>query len=56
MESPKVAAWVAEYQGEFGEFPGTGALLGRAAAEQLVELERLANERLNVDLHAPFRC
>tara|TARA_B100001559_G_scaffold212152_1_gene177831 strand:- start:31 stop:1188 length:1158 start_codon:yes stop_codon:yes gene_type:complete len=36
MENPKVAAWVAEYQGEFGEFPGTGALLGRAAAEQLV--------------------
>ena len=36
MENPKVAAWVAEYQGEFGEFPGTGALLGRSAAEQLV--------------------
>ena len=35
MDDPKVAAWVAEYQKEFGDFPSTGALLGRSAAEML---------------------
>lgn len=34
--NPTVGAWVAEYKGAFGEFPGTGALLGRSAAEGIV--------------------
>jgi branched-chain amino acid transport system substrate-binding protein len=36
MEDPHVKQWVADYQAEYGEFPGTGALLGRSAAEGLV--------------------
>jgi len=36
MSHPDVAKWVASYQGATGEFPGSGALLGRSAAETLV--------------------
>lgn len=36
LDNPVVKAWVDSYQKEFGEFPGTGALLGRSAAETLV--------------------
>lgn len=36
MDDEHVKKWVADYQAEFGEFPGTGALLGRSAAEGLV--------------------
>ena len=33
---PVVGGWVAKYTEETGGFPGTGALLGRSAAETLV--------------------
>jgi branched-chain amino acid transport system substrate-binding protein len=36
MGDPEVKAWVEAYQKEAGEFPSTGALLGRSAAESLV--------------------
>ena len=36
MGDPDVAAWVGKYDEETGEFPGTGALLGRSAAETFV--------------------
>ncbi len=36
MDNPDVKQWVADYEAEFGELPGTGALLGRSSAEQLV--------------------
>ncbi len=36
MGNPTVKAWVDQMQKETGEFPGTGALLGRSAAESLV--------------------
>ncbi len=36
MDNPHVQKWVKEYEAEFGEFPGTGALLGRSSAENLV--------------------
>jgi len=47
MDDPKVAAWVAEYQKEFGDFPSTGALLGRSAAEMLVKALEAAGRDLN---------
>lgn len=37
VEDPYVAKWIAAYEAEFGEFPGTGALLGRSGAETLVK-------------------
>ncbi|MCY6380825.1 ABC transporter substrate-binding protein [Hoeflea prorocentri] len=36
MDDPHVKKFVEDYQAEFGEFPGTGALLGRSSAEGLV--------------------
>jgi branched-chain amino acid transport system substrate-binding protein len=36
MGDPDVKAWVDDYQKAAGEFPSTGALLGRSAAESLV--------------------
>ena len=36
MDDPHVRKWAADYEAAFGEFPGTGALLGRSAAEGLV--------------------
>lgn len=36
MSVPEVKAWVDSYQKAAGEFPSTGALLGRSAAESLV--------------------
>jgi branched-chain amino acid transport system substrate-binding protein len=36
MGDPEVKAWVDSYQAAAGEFPSTGALLGRSAAESLV--------------------
>lgn len=36
MGDPEVKAWVDSYQKAAGEFPSTGALLGRSAAESLV--------------------
>lgn len=46
MDNPKVASWVAGYQKEFGEFPSTGALLGRSSAEQLVRALEAAGRDL----------
>ncbi len=37
MDDPYVQKWVADFQAEFGEFPGTGAVLGRSAAETFVK-------------------
>ncbi len=37
-ENPAVKAFIEEYKGATGEFPGTGALLGRSAAETLVKV------------------
>ena len=36
MDDTHVKKWVEDYTAEFGEAPGTGALLGRSAAEGLV--------------------
>jgi len=36
MDDPHVKKWTEDYEAAFGEFPGTGALLGRSAAEGLV--------------------
>ena len=36
MDDPHVKKWVEDYTGEFAEAPGTGALLGRSVAEDLV--------------------
>lgn len=45
MGNPDVAKWVASYQGATGEFPGSGALLGRSAAETMVRaLEAAGND------------
>lgn len=49
MGDPEVKAWVDEYQAEFGEFPGTGALLGRSAAEGFVRALEAAGKDLTVD-------
>ncbi len=48
MDDPYVQAWVKAYTDEFGEAPGTGALLGRSAAEGLV----MALEAAGPDLTA----
>ena len=42
-------AWVEEYQQAFGEFPGTGALLGRSAAELMVRALEKAGRDLDTD-------
>lgn len=49
MGDPDVKAWVDEYQAEFGEFPGTGALLGRGAAEGFVRALEAAGKDLTVE-------
>ena len=47
---PEVAAWVKSYTEATGEkFPGTGALLGRAAAEGMVRALEAAGKDLTVD-------
>ena len=48
MDDPYVKEWIESYQAEFGEFPSTGALLGRSAAEGLV----MALEAAGPDLTA----
>ncbi|WP_136657403.1 ABC transporter substrate-binding protein [Nitratireductor sp. XY-223] len=48
MDDPHVKKWVEDYTAEFGEAPGTGALLGRSAAEGLV----MALEAAGPDLTA----
>ena len=48
MDDPHVKKWVEAYTAEFGEAPGTGALLGRSAAEGLV----MALEAAGPDLTA----
>lgn len=37
VQDPYVAKWIADYEAANGEFPGTGALLGRSGAETLVK-------------------
>ncbi len=49
MNDPEVKAWVEEYQQAFGEFPGTGALLGRSAAELMVRALEKAGRDLDTD-------
>jgi branched-chain amino acid transport system substrate-binding protein len=46
MNDPVVKAWIAEYQKATGEFPPTGALLGRSAAESLVRGLKAAGKDL----------
>lgn len=46
MGNPDVAKWVASYQGATGEFPGSGALLGRSAAETMVRALEAAGKDL----------
>ncbi len=48
MDDPYVKEWIESYQKQFGEFPSTGALLGRSAAEGLV----MALEAAGPDLTA----
>lgn len=36
LDDPHVKKWVEDFQAEFGEEPGTGAVLGRSSAEGLV--------------------
>jgi branched-chain amino acid transport system substrate-binding protein len=53
MDVPEVAAWVKAYTDAVGEAPGTGSLLGRAAAEQIVRAFEAAGPDLN---HASFQA
>ncbi|MEM7299900.1 MAG: ABC transporter substrate-binding protein [Pseudomonadota bacterium] len=47
---PKVAAWMKKYTEASGEqLPGTGALLGRSAAEAIVKALEAAGKDLNAD-------
>ncbi|MCO6188317.1 ABC transporter substrate-binding protein [Rhizobium sp. L1K21] len=46
MDNPTVKAWVDEYQAATGEFPSSGALLGRSAAETLVRALEAAGQDL----------
>lgn len=48
MSNPKVKAWVAKWmKSSGGKFPGTGALLGRSAAETIVRGLKAAGKDLN---------
>tara|TARA_B100000965_G_scaffold232699_1_gene194853 strand:+ start:264 stop:1424 length:1161 start_codon:yes stop_codon:yes gene_type:complete len=47
LGNPVVAEWVAEYKGAFGDFPPSGALLGRSTAETLVRALQAAGKDLN---------
>ena len=49
MGDPDVAAWVGQIQEATGEFPGTGALLGRSAAETLVRALEAAGPDLTAE-------
>lgn len=49
MSDPDTAAWVASYREATGEFPGTGALLGRSAAEIFVSALEAAGPDLTVE-------
>lgn len=49
MGDPVVGGWVAKYTEETGGFPGTGALLGRSAAEVLVRALEAAGHDLTSD-------
>lgn len=54
MGNPEVAAWVKSYTDATGEaFPGTGALLGRSAAETMVRGLEAAGQDLT---HASFQA
>lgn len=46
MDNPEVKAWVDSYKAAFNEMPGTGALLGRSAAETLVRALQAAGREL----------
>jgi branched-chain amino acid transport system substrate-binding protein len=47
LGNPVVAEWVAEYKEAFGDFPPSGALLGRSTAETLVKALQAAGKDLN---------
>ncbi|RED11269.1 ABC transporter substrate-binding protein [Pontivivens insulae] len=49
MGNEEVAAWVASMQERTGEFPGTGALLGRSAAAAMVEALEAAGPDLTLE-------
>ncbi len=50
MDDPVVAAWVKDYTEASGEsFPGTGALLGRSGAEQIVRALEAAGPDLTTE-------
>ncbi|QPH54308.1 ABC transporter substrate-binding protein [Pontivivens ytuae] len=49
MDTPEVAEWVAAMQERTGEFPGTGALLGRSAAEALIRALEEAGPDLTLE-------
>ncbi len=49
MSDPVVKKWTDDYQAKFGEFPGTGALLGRSAAEGLVMALEAAGKDLTAE-------
>lgn len=46
MGDPETKAWVDSYQAATGEFPSTGALLGRSSAESLVRALEAAGQDL----------
>ena len=49
LDDADVKAWVGKYKAKFGEFPGTGALLGRSAAETLVRALEAAGRDLTAE-------
>ncbi len=49
MDTPEVAEWVAAMQERTGEFPGTGALLGRSAADALIRALEAAGPDLTLE-------
>ena len=46
LGNPIVAEWVSEYQEAFGDFPPSGALLGRSTAETIVRALEAAGKNL----------
>ncbi len=49
LSDPHVKKWTEDYEAKFGEFPGTGALLGRSAAEGLVMALEAAGRDLTAE-------
>ena len=47
LGNPVVAEWVGEYKEAFGDFPPSGALLGRSTAETVVRALKSAGKDLN---------